>query len=180
MTSIRQIGEMTEMRKFEDISGQRFGKLVAVECLGKDKHNNYLWLCKCDCGNTTNVTKTDLQRGHSKSCGCRKNGKGSRRLYNVWRTMKRRCEDKNHKSYCYYGALGIEVCEEWKDYLVFKEWALSNGYDKDAPHGKCTLDRINPYKNYEPQNCRWVTMADQNKNKRVRYKSIIEADRSEE
>ena len=167
------------MRKFEDISGQRFGKLVAVECLGKDKNKNYLWLCQCDCGNTTNVTKTDLQRGHSRSCGCRKYGGGDRRLYHVWHTMLRRCEEPTDKSYHLYGALGVKVCDEWHDYLEFKKWALSYGYDETALQGKCTLDRINPYGNYEPHNCRWATMAEQAKNKRIHYKDQQESEDKE-
>ena len=51
----------------------------------------------------------------------------------------------------------------------FKEWALNNGYDENAKSYDCTIDRINPYGNYEPNNCRWVSMAVQNKNKRSQY-----------
>lgn len=160
------------MRKY-DLTGQRFGKLVVVALFGQNLYQSNLWLCKCDCGNTTKVTTKDLRRGHSKSCGCRKYGGGNRRLYHVWRTMKKRCEDENEKSYRWYGALGVKVCDKWHDYLAFKEWALSTGYDVNAPQGKCTLDRIDPYGDYEPNNCRWVTMAEQARNKRVRHKNVI-------
>lgn len=80
--------------------------------------------------------------------------------------MKRRCENSNHKDYKWYGAKGITVCEEWHNYPAFKQWAVENGYDENAPKGKCTIDRINPYGNYEPNNCRWVDMKTQNSNKR--------------
>ncbi len=54
----------------QDISGLRFGKLVAIENVGKDKYNNYLWRCRCDCGNETVVASTQLRQGKTKSCGC--------------------------------------------------------------------------------------------------------------
>jgi hypothetical protein len=80
--------------------------------------------------------------------------------------MKKRCENKTDNSYQWYGAKGVSVCEEWHDYEVFKEWAIVNGYDKNAEYGKCTIDRIDPCGNYEPSNCRWVGIAEQNRNKR--------------
>ncbi len=76
--------------------------------------------------------------------------------------MKTRCENQNADNYKYYGERGISVCVEWKeDFDTFAKWALKSGY-KDS----LTIDRINVNGNYEPKNCRWVTMAEQNKNKR--------------
>lgn len=81
--------------------------------------------------------------------------------------MKNRCYDKNYHSYKYYGAKGITVCDEWKnDFMAFRKWMLEHGYDENAPRGKCTIDRIDPYGNYCPENCRIVDMATQNKNRR--------------
>lgn len=80
--------------------------------------------------------------------------------------MKKRCESSNHKDYKWYGAKGVSVCDDWHDYRVFKEWAINNGYDENAEWGQCTIDRINPYGNYDPSNCRWVSMAEQARNKR--------------
>ena len=77
------------------------------------------------------------------------------------------CENSNHRDYKLYGAKGVTVCEEWHDYTVFKEWTLKNGYNENAEKGECTIDRINPYGNYEPSNYRWVSMEVQRKNKRV-------------
>lgn len=58
------------------------------------------------------------------------------------------------------------MCDEWaNDYDSFRIWAESNGYDKDAPVGGCTLDRIDYLGNYEPNNCRWVTAKEQARNK---------------
>lgn len=87
------------------------------------------------------------------------------RLYEVWRSMKRRCEQPTHTFYKYYGARGISVCEEWHDFHTFAQWAVDNGYDINAEHLKCTLDRIDSNGNYEPSNCRWVDMKVQNNNK---------------
>lgn len=80
--------------------------------------------------------------------------------------MKRRCESPRVEGYRNYGVRGIKVCEEWHDYSIFREWAYANGYDENAPFGECTIDRIDVNGNYEPNNCRWITNAEQQKNKR--------------
>lgn len=58
--------------KTNDISGQKFNKLTAIERMGTDKNGRALWLCKCDCGNMIAVNITDLRTGRRKSCGCLK------------------------------------------------------------------------------------------------------------
>ena len=81
--------------------------------------------------------------------------------------MKTRCYNPNNKRFKDYGGRGIVVCDEWKnDFSIFQKWALENGYDANAPFGQCTIDRIDVNGNYEPSNCRWITMAAQQKNKR--------------
>ena len=84
----------------------------------------------------------------------------------VWETMLKRCYCTSSKNFKYYGGRGITVCEEWHDYTKFKEWAYNNGYDDSAPKWECTIDRIDYNGNYEPSNCRWVSMDVQRKNKR--------------
>lgn len=164
------------MYKHNDLKGQRFGRLSVIGEVGRTKDRHILWYCLCDCGNNVSISSRDLTSGHTKSCGCYQKEKisevrfihGDRdaRLYKVWQTMKRRCENPSCKSYKWYGAKGVVVCKEWHDYTVFKAWALSSGYDETAKVGDCTIDRINPYGNYEPSNCRWVSMKVQNRNKR--------------
>lgn len=162
-----------------DITGQRFGRLVAIEMAFKKNYRSH-WRCKCDCGNEIIVDLGNLRSGHTKSCGCYKAEKASEthmkhgharkacrdRLYPVWRSMKQRCALENSKAYHWYGERGISVCAEWKDYKTFKDWAYSNGYNPSAKRGDCTIDRIDVNGNYEPSNCRFVSMKIQNLNKR--------------
>lgn len=159
-----------------NLIGQRFGKLIVVSEAGNDKQRHALWHCKCDCGNEVDVITSQLTGGKTQSCGClgrehrtesrTKHHKSHTRLYNVWNGMRQRCNDPNHKSYSNYGGRGIKVCDEWSEYSVFEKWALENGYDVNAGYGVCTLDRIDVNGNYFPNNCRWVDIPTQAKNKR--------------
>lgn len=103
-------------------------------------------------------------------------GKRSR-LNDIFRNMKQRCYNEKCKCYKYYGGKGVKICDEWlnservskednatKGYLAFKSWALANGYKDDL-----TIDRINYDGNYEPSNCRWVTMKNQCNNRSNNY-----------
>lgn len=159
---------------YNDLTGRRFGRLVVIKRISPIGHK-VRWLCHCDCGAEKDIAAYELTSGNTRSCGClqaesrrmpKKHGGRGTRLYNVWKTMRQRCMNKNHGSYRYYGARGIRICEEWSDFQVFHDWALENGYDQDAPRGQCTLDRIDPNGNYEPSNCRWVDAATQNANRR--------------
>lgn len=171
------------MPKFKDLSGIRFGLLVAKNHFSTKSSNRKRtkWVCLCDCGNSVVVTGSNLTSGHTKSCGCLnskktsernkvimvKHGGSNDRLYGVWRSMKKRCNNTNDKRYKDYGGRGIKVCEEWeKDYSAFKKWAYENGYDENAEYGCCTIDRINVNGNYCPENCRWISNLEQQKNKR--------------
>lgn len=83
-------------------------------------------------------------------------------LWSKWQCMKQRCSNPNDISYKYYGGRGISVCEEWKNsYQAFCEWAMNNGYNTGL-----SLDRIDNDKNYCPENCRWVPLVEQKRNKR--------------
>ena len=95
--------------------------------------------------------------------GISKNGRA--RLRAVWKAMNQRCYRENFREYNHYGGSGIKVCDAWSDgYAQFEKWALENGYDENADRGECTLDRIDPFGDYEPDNCRWVDMRAQNSN----------------
>lgn len=89
-----------------------------------------------------------------------KDGRKGTRLYRIWRNIKTRCLNTNNPSYKRYGGRGITVCNEWQNnFQAFKEWALSHGYAENL-----TIDRINNDGNYEPDNCRWITMKKQSMN----------------
>lgn len=156
--------------KYDDsYIGKRYGRLTVIEveekCVRKFK-------CRCDCGNIVFARPIDLEKGSTKSCGCLQrdisdNAVSNDRLYHVWQDMKARCRNSGGRGYHNYGGKGITVCDEWdSDYAAFKEWAYANGYDENAPFGECTIDRIDVNGNYEPSNCRWITNAEQQKNKR--------------
>lgn len=171
------------MPKFIDLSGKKIGRLTVTKKVEyRDSHRPRIkWHCVCDCGNELDVFSYNLTSGHTKSCGClngemtterntaifTKHSEANSRLYNIWHSMKSRCNNPNRKDYHLYGERGIKVCEEWeKSYPAFRDWAIENGYDENAPFGQCTIDRIDNEKGYSPDNCRWITNEEQQKNKR--------------
>jgi hypothetical protein len=122
---------------------------------------------------------TLLKRGAVQSCGCllvdmgrkaglltKTHGMHTTKIYRLWRTMKQRCESTGLKSYRWYGAKGVQVCERWQS---FENFFADMG---NRPDG-LSLDRINPFGNYEPSNCRWADDATQKANTRKRYQVCL-------
>lgn len=92
----------------------------------------------------------------------------NKELFNVWQSMKSRCENPNRSNYHRYGGRGIEVCDEWHSAESFVKWALSNGYQRGLQ-----LDRIDNDGNYCPENCRFVTPKENSRNRRnTKYLTI--------
>ena len=131
-----------------------------------------MWECKCSCGSKKIIVGAggDIRNGKLRSCGCLKaktninhcgtHGESGTRLYRIWCGMRQRCNNPNHKNYDIYGGRGIRVCDDWNDYEIFRNWAMSNGYSD-----KLTIDRIDVNGNYEPNNCRWVDFVVQSNNR---------------
>lgn len=153
--------------------GTTVGRLVVLEAAGRDRKRNLLWLCECSCGAITVVAGWRLRKQEPRSCGCLQretvsrlntsHGMSKGRLYNIWANMLARCNNDRTPHFNDYGGRGISVCQEWRDFLPFASWALSNGYSD-----LLSIDRINNNGNYEPSNCRWATNLEQSRNKRPR------------
>ena len=140
-----------------DLTGKRFGMLeviIRTNNIGK----KVAWTCRCDCGNPSTATTSNLLGGKSTSCGCvrtKHKGKGTL-LYRTWSGIKSRCTNSKMDCWKRYGGRGIKMCDEWiNDFSAFRTWALANGYKPGL-----TIDRIENDGNYCPENCQWITLSE--------------------
>lgn len=152
------------MPKKLDLVGKKFDRLEVLEFDHMTEKHQSCWKCKCNCGNIILVLGSYLTSGHTKSCGCLqvdskiKHGESHSKLYKVWLGIRSRVGDIgiiehiNNKFIKSYINKGITICDEWREFNNFNEWALNNGY-KDG----LQIDRINNNAGYFPSNCRWVT-----------------------
>lgn len=172
--------------KIKDLTGFVNGKLTVIRFIKTINGKSY-WECKCDCGKIF-IRRSDAIKSN-KINGClqcshrfsdrKKNSQGDSvksgkyyRLYRIWKGMKDRCYLQSSKHFDRYGGRGIKICKEWKsNYVVFKEWALQNGYNDTL-----SIERKNIDKDYEPSNCCWIPLSMQNKNTsrtwRIKYKNV--------
>lgn len=163
------------------IVGKRFGRLKVIEFSHLKNKSSY-WKCICDCGNEKVVCRGALTSGDTISCGCFhkehkaefgfKHGKTNTKLYGVWSGMVQRCTNPKASNYKRYGGRGIKICDEWrKNFVSFYDWAVTHGYKEGL-----SLDRIDVNGNYEPVNCRWATLEQQQNNMRnnhfIEYKGV--------
>jgi hypothetical protein len=151
-----------------DLTGQKFRRLTVKGVARKGKSQVY-WSCQCDCGAITEVTTSNLRNDSSKSCGClareisratlTKHGLTKSNVYIVWYNMVRRCHNPTDVALKNPGGRGIEVCERWRRSV--SDFAADMG---PRPDGYC-IERINNDGNYEPGNCKWVSLQERAQNK---------------
>jgi len=147
--------------------GKKFGRLIPImDGIETGKAGTRV-LCICDCGNEMVVARYSLfdKRRPVRACvKCSKIDKGAKqrvhglaktRIYHIWSGMRQRCYDEDNKDYCRYGARGVTIYPEWLDVSNFAEWAYANGYNDSL-----TIDRKDSNGNYEPDNCRFITFAE--------------------
>lgn len=164
---------MPKPRKHIYTTGSVIGQLTVIgELLRKrpDGRNRRVLVVKCSCGVTKEVLPYNLSSGDTKSCGCLHKKKASaantkhgakskkatpiqKRLLTIWRGMRSRCYNPNSKNYKWYGGKGVEI--EWASFAEFYTWALKQGYTEGLE-----IDRIDPLKNYSPENCMWCSKSD--------------------
>ena len=160
------------MVKARDLTGQRFGRLVALK-KADNLGSKTRWLCKCDCGNEVFLVTGSLVSGNTKSCGCYKvdavvklnttHGMTGSPVYRAWQSMITRCTNENYIEYHRYGDRGISVCDEWRN-----SFETFYAYMGDRPPGK-TLDRIDNDKGYAPGNVRWASYTEQMNNRSTNH-----------
>jgi len=153
--------------KINVVEGDRFGKLTVLG-IRKEPRKNTECFVQCDCGSLMFKLKHNLTSGHTKSCGCDKVIAGEARLkhghskvtnqvsrtYKSWSSMKWRCGRQE-------GYLTVRVCDRWQS---FENFLADMG---ERPEGK-SIGRINFTGDYEPDNCRWATILEQARNRKVR------------
>lgn len=168
------------MGKIFVYEGERWGRLVVLEeaapRVSPSGSSTRVVRCLCDCGKEIAARLPDLRRGHTTSCGClqldkvTKHGHSSRShtssTYLAWQNMKRRCTDPKNKKYIDYGGRGVTVCTRWlSNFEAFLE-------DMGEKPNQLTLERADNSGNYEPDNCVWATVSEQNTNRRNHYEVV--------
>lgn len=161
----------------EGIIGNTYNRLTVVS-YSHNKKGHKFYFCKCICGNICNVSNHALKSGNTKSCGCyikeiRKtacvtHGLSKTPEYKIWCDIKKRCYNQKNKSYKYYGERGIKMSNDWLK--SFPNFLRDVGKRPTTLH---TIDRIDVNRNYEIGNCRWITMYEQNQNRRDNWKIEI-------
>ncbi len=149
-----------------------------IRNLSSEYINGYYRSCAIFwCDFCKSEVKKNLSNGlRDISCGCIKgkliteankdnlygyiHGSSRNKLYKVWNSMKQRILNPNSNRYKDYGGRGITICNEWLEFIPFRDWALSNGYQKGLQ-----INRINNDGNYEPNNCNWITNKENNRNR---------------
>jgi len=163
--------------------GEIFGRLTVREFAYVHRYSNgnkfKKYVCVCICGRRIVVAGSLLRAGKTRSCGClqreiaqkfglsnarhghnrsAKNG-GESPTHSSWAAMMKRCTNPKTNNYELYGGRGIQICPQW---YRFENFLADMG---ERPSGK-SLDRIDPYGHYVPDNCQWATASEQRRGRR--------------
>lgn len=155
--------------------GKKFGMLTVVSEAAKEPKNSKHYICLCDCGIQTRVLSSNLTRGNSTSCGCKRKKTCAKRmaglnarhlqtntkLWRTWKGIVERTTKPYSMHYPRYGGAGIGI---FKDWLVYEEFAKYIGQPPTQHH---SIDRIDNSKGYFPGNVRWATMKEQARNRKT-------------
>lgn len=173
----------------KDLTGMKYNRLKVIKRVLKPSHlkgQRVYYLCLCDCGNEKVITKSHITTGHTSSCGCKvadvnternkgvlaelnkTHGMSNTPFYEVWKKMKHRCYNENNKNYHNYGGRGISVCEEWDAFEGFKNDMHSDYLKFNKVNGDrtATIERLDVDGDYCKKNCTWITIQEQQLNKR--------------
>lgn len=173
INSLAAFGELTppNPRHLFVRKGDVYLGIEAIEYIGQNANNVNIWLWKCHCGNYFYARAINVKYGNTTSCGCvqksnrhtstRTHGKSNTPEYNIWCHMKARCTNPNNQAYDYYGGRGIDIDPRWLE--SFEEFQKDMG---NRPSEEHTLDRIDCNKGYYKDNCRWLTLDEQTRNRR--------------
>lgn len=166
----------------KNIIGHKYGRLTVLEPIGRTNNGTIIYKCQCDCGNIHHASTNSLTQYTIKSCGClnkerieskpfKTHGMTKTRIYKIYQDMIARCYKPSNISYKRYGAIGIKVCDRWRE-------SFCNFYEdvKDGYADHLSLDRKNTHGNYERDNFRWATYQEQAENKKNTIYLTIDGD----